>query len=532
MQVEISLQPKQWQLLELVENSPASVIGVGGGRGAAKSSGADRVVITLMHERKIRLACLMMRNFDQVYKYHIEPIGRDFEWLEAGLKKSMPASLKIGKCQLDFSYAENYDDIERRFRSGNYELVVIDQAEQFSEREIREIRKATRMKGGGQAKIVLLFNMRGAGIQTLRKWFHLHEFNKDEDPAEYAFLKFNPWDNVEWVRKALAEDGYSEDDYYAWTDEQRKDYAAKRGPYTKQLATDDEVIRQADWEGGWDSLEGAYFANVFDLETTRAQLDLVAALMKPWASMWLSQDWGKSHWCSSHWHYRVTLAPSEVTKYLGWTRRTPLNVVMTFREMIVSEMTSTAVARKLVECTPDGERNRIKAYFLSPEMVTDDPNTIGSQQGKELRPYGMPGPIKADNERVGGWGLMSKLLKATKDKGIDADGQEYADCWLISSECVELLKALPMAMRDPKNLDDVLKTDKSQAKIEQDVLDDVRYGLKSMLSPKKKTEDDKYQEKMSAAKAPDRMMIAFRHEQKKIANKRQIMPPSWRGNLR
>ena len=280
MPVEIALQPKQSKLLRLIKQDPAPVIGVGGGRGAAKSSGADRCVITLMYEQSM-LACMVMRNFDQVFKYHIEPIRRDFPWLEGQLKTSMPASLRVGSSQLDFSYAENMDDIIRRFRSGNYDLIVIDQAEQFSGREIREIRKATRSRGGRTAKIVLLFNMRGSGIQDLRRWFHLHEVNKDEDPNDYKFLKVNPWDNVEWVRAALKEDGYTVVQYYSWPDDQRKEYAARRGPYTRQLATDDEVIRKADWDGDWDSLEGSYFANSFDLESTRIPPALVEAIRKP-----------------------------------------------------------------------------------------------------------------------------------------------------------------------------------------------------------------------------------------------------------
>lgn len=74
--------------------------------------------------------------------------------------------------------------------------------------------------------------------------------------------------------------------------------------------------------------------------------------------------------------------------------------------MIVNELNAAEVGRKLVECTPQAERSKLKAFYLSPELVTDDVNTIGSQQSRELRPYGMPGAAKADNERVGGWGLM------------------------------------------------------------------------------------------------------------------------------
>lgn len=529
---EISLQPKQSEMYLLLTDSPASIIGVGGGRGAAKSSGADRVTITLMYERPL-LACMVMRNFDQVFKYHIEPIRRDFAWLENSLKTSMPASLKVGKSQLDFSYAENMDDIVRRFRSGNYDLIVIDQAEQFSWREIVEIRKATRSKGGRIAKLLLLFNMRGSGIQDLRKKFHLGEYNKDEDPNDYVFLKVNPWDNVEWVRAALEEDSYTVEDYYGWTDEQRKSYAASRGPYTRQLATDDEVIRKADWEGDWDSLEGAYFANSFDLEAVRIVPSLAKTLAKPWANHWMAQDWGKTHWCATGWASRIALKPSEARELLGWELIKPINITTVYREMVVNEREAPDVAQDMLDCMLADERAKIKAYFLSPEEVTDEPNSIGNQESRVLRKGSVPGAQKADNDRKGGWGLLGALFKASKGCGwgIDKDGKrfQYDDALLISSECAELLKAIPNLLRDPKNLDDVLKTDKSTARLEMDLGDMCRYLVKSMLSPKRKTEEDTYRENMEAATPSQRMMIATQHvwaQQKK--RDRPVVRPSWR----
>lgn len=529
--IELLLQPKQFDVLDLIENSNAVVIGVGGGRGAAKSSGIDRIAITLMTERPT-LCCMVMRTWPQLLTFHLEAMRRDFHWIKDGFKLSPPARLNIGKSQMDFKCGDSYDDIVQTFRSGNYDYIFVDQAEQFSEREIREMRKACRSsKGKRKAKTILAFNMRGAGIQTLRKWFYLKDYNKEESPDDYAFIKANPWDNIEWVRPALEEDGYTEFDYYAWTDEQRMSYAATRGEYTRQLASDDEVIRNADWYGGWDSLEGAYFANSFDLESTRIVSGLVETLRKPWSVHWMSQDFGKAHWCSSHWHYRVTLSPTEVDKYLGWSgRQTPLNVTVTYREMIVSELTSVEVARKLIECTPIDERPRIKAYHLSPECVTDDPNCVGSQQSKELRSVGMPGPIKADNERLGGWQLWAKLMKATKDHGVDKNGVEHTDVWFCSAECVEVLKCIPMLMRDPKNIDDVLKTDKGQARMEMDIADDVRYGLKTMLAPRAKSTKEIHDEKMFETPDPaKRMLMHYKFEQRKVIKKRTVMPPSWKG---
>jgi len=52
-------------------------------------------------------------------------------------------------------------------------------------------------------------------------------------------------------------------------------------------------------------------------------------------------------------------------------------------------------------------------------------------------------------------------------------------------------------MRDPKNLDDVLKTDKGTAKIEQDVADAARYGLKSMLSSARVPKQVQLQQKLT-----------------------------------
>ena len=75
---------------------------------------------------------------------------------------------------------------------------------------------------------------------------------------------------------------------------------------------------------------------------------------------------------------------------------------------------------------------------------------------------------------------MYELLANTKAKGTQGDM-----VWLISAECPELLEAIPVLMRDPKDLDVVLKTDKGQARLEQDVSESARYGLKSYLKSAK-----------------------------------------------
>ena len=157
-------------------------------------------------------------------------------------------------------------------------------------------------------------------------------------------------------------------------------------------------------------------------------------------------------------------------------------------------MTSPLVGAGIVERTPLAERKDTQFYFLSPDAFgeRDSENTIADEIAAQLRPFNLPVPLPADNDRKGGYLLMHALLYNTKMRGqadplseIMVRGKAATDTvWLISAECPELLNSIPLLMRDPKTIDDVLKTDRSQAKLEQDCGDCCRYFLKSWLSPR------------------------------------------------
>lgn len=488
--LEISLQPKQYDILDLIENSRASWIGAGGGRGGAKSAMIQRCCLTLMMQEPC-VCCVVMRNYDQVRKYHIEPLLRSFPELEPYMitsKSKLKIPVKGGYSELDFSYAENLVDVERRFRSANYKYIFVDQAEQFIEPELREIKQANRFAGAAQGicKTILAFNMGGAGIQTLRKWFHTHEYGKLERAEDFKFVHVYPWDNVEWVRPALLEDGYTVKDYYSWSNEARMAYAEVRGDYTKNLNSQDEALRQRDWFGSWESLEGAYFGRVWERQAALVTPSQAERILKPWSNRWLAQDWGKAHFNATYWTGRHVLSPSEVKSIFNWDVTTPVGCVVTYREQIVNELGSTEVAAEIVKNTPKEERERIRKFYLSPDAFgeRDSEDTIAILQGRHVKAFGLPQPEQADNDRIGGWGLMYNLMLETKR--IAQGNWQGGDIWLISGECPALLEAIPTVMRDQKNIDDVSKTDKGQARLEMDVIDAIRYSLKSMLAPNMK----------------------------------------------
>ena len=72
---------------------------------------------------------------------------------------------------------------------------------------------------------------------------------------------------------------------------------------------------------------------------------------------------------------------------------------------------------------------------------------------------GFPRPTPADDDRIGGWMLMYQMLDAEE--------------WLITDNCVELIRTLPTLVRDSARVEDVEKMDGD------DAADAARYGLKS-----------------------------------------------------
>lgn len=123
--------------------------------------------------------------------------------------------------------------------------------------------------------------------------------------------------------------------------------------------------------------------------------------------------------------------------------RKPVRLVLTYREYTAGG-----------GAAPDEGRSR---------ELTEQDNTIARELGNVLAANGCRAHHR---QMMTGWGLMYNLLFETK-----CHASRDGEIWLISANCPELIRAVPLLMRDPKNLDDVLKTDKGTAKVEQDVPD-------------------------------------------------------------
>lgn len=497
MNFSLVLQPKQSEIWEMVENGTSTWIGMYGGRGGAKSGAMQRIMIARRLQRKGTVGCILMRNSDQVKRYHEDVMLRTWPDLERCYKataRKLVLPFKSGPpSEIQFTYADVLADVIRRFRSANYYDIFIDQAEQFTEAELREIKQAVRWPQVpmGTCKLLLCFNMGGAGIGFMRKKFHTLEYGPRERAEDFSGVHVGPYDNVEWVRPALEQDGLTAEDYYGWSIGERKTYCATKSDYGSALVSQDEALVQRDFDGSWDSLEGAYFARSWDRDAAVIETDQVRKLIKPWWEHWMSQDWGRGHYTVTYWHARGEISPQEAKKVLGWEIRMPIKLVVTYRELVSGGeaaadgggkrlLNEGDVAREIVRLTPAEDRQKIKDFPMSPDAFAKrtSENTIAEKIGTIMNEAGMAYPRSADDDRKGGWALMSELLLSTKRRG-----QLHDDAWVIAADCVELIAAIPLAMRELKDLDDITKTDKSRASIDADALDSCRYGLKTMLRP-------------------------------------------------
>lgn len=490
---------------------------------------------------------IFRRVWDELKRNHVDELFREYPELQDYYRVGdheliIPTDEKGKTSKIVFAYAETLEEVKRKFMGQQFMDIFVDQGEQLTEQEHKELKQSCRWPGTtvGQCKYTIFFNMGGSGIQFLKRVFHTKDYRGKERAEDFAFLQAHAWDNFAWVEPALRSDGFTLQDYYRWPEEQREQYCAGRSDYGINLTSTDEALIKRDWKGSWESLEGAYFGAVFDRDTVVLSKEKVHQLIKPWHTKWLSQDWGRSHYCSTHWHSRIQISPQQAKEVLGWEVSKPFNAAITYREYLAGglavlpeESTKSAemdIAGEIIKRTPEVEREMIQAFFLSPDAFakrTSD-NTIAHKYDSLLRPQGFPPCAQADDDRVGGWSLMYNMLLATKRKGQQPDG---IDCWFISADCPELIEAIPMLMRDPKNLDDVQKTDKGRARIEQDVADDARYGIKSMLGVAHKPATVAMQERAMQIEDPIQRFLFVHKEQHRIQEaatpRKENVVPGW-----
>ncbi len=341
---------------------------------------------------------------------------------------------------------------------------------------------------------------------TLRQWQFLISRNRCPVPGTFACMAgaTNPgnighaWVKALWIDKQPApgmerpeEYNVKDYDFIAARFFDNPIYAADQN-YQKTLLALPTKLKRAFFDGDWEVFAGQYFDR-FDLGRNTARAEEIE--WQPWWPRWISIDWGFEHPAATYWHAQAPALSSTAgaakdgdSCVSGYAGAHPKSCVVTYREYVTHRTPPRELAREIIarsvasseRAGTDGFssgtaslqpladlREKIGAIYLSPDAFarrTDDAS-IAEQMGDVFVAAGFPRPTPADDDRIGGWMLMYQMLDAGE--------------WLLTDNCVELIRTLPTLVRDSVRIEDVEKMDGD------DATDAARYGLISRYAARR-----------------------------------------------
>jgi len=532
-QIEVYLQPKQQEIGELIYRTgpqAATWIAGGGARSGGKSGGLRRIMLDRRLQRPGTPGVILRRIYKDVNENHIQKYFAEFPELIPYWRATDQEFRLPNKSRLCFRYAENQQAVDQSFWGPEWYDIFVDQAEQFTERELTIIKSANRWPGApvNDCKTGLFFNPGGIGTEFLRRVFHQKKFNGNEKPGDYAFVHLFGWDNYGWFESL----GLSPKQFYAIPDGLKSgeecpygdggdapDYMCcrfhlfiHRTSEGRKLNSMPPSLRAGHLLGSFDSFAGQYFAGVWDESKLILSAAQEAQLIQPWWNRWMAHDDGFVHHASIGWATSGKVNPKLFQEVFGVSIKEAVPVVVIYRDLTEAEVEPGELIRRARKLTTLEEAKTIGRYFLSVDAWEKDSkgHSVAEEIARELLrvekvPYkdrelhvSFPYPEQADNARIGGWRYMYAMMKKTadvlngcmdptrQDDDFDKEGGGYSvntPLLFISGSCQDTIDAIPMAVRDDLHIgrhEDIIKT----ATKSDDVLDRTRYLLKSMLNPK------------------------------------------------
>lgn len=411
---------------------------------------------------------IFRRTYDLVRENHVDKYLEEYAILRQWYRKGdAEINLPNGSSIL-FRYGENKKDIDAHIGK-EYMDVIADQAEAFSEAELVTLKSCARWPGLSESacKFTLTFNPGNIGHAFLKRIFYDRRFRATdgkeyteaqftdakqlspelgwlENPAEYAFIQAYGWDNVEWARSALADDGYPGECggrgcgkcggcvFYSWDSDRRFQYYITRTQFGREQNALPPAMRIGWLLGNMDQFAGQYY-DIFSPER-----HIKPCQPHQWHTRWIGIDWGFSHLSGCYWASQIA------------ERLTAI-----YREFCESGRSPKALAQEIVDRTPPEERPLVKHIFLSHDAFAKrtEQDTIADQMATVFRANGMPYPEQASKDPTGRATLLYDMMGPTDPN----TGQFRTPEIVIDPSCQKLIQTIPMVCRDPNKPEATLK---------------------------------------------------------------------------
>ena len=462
--------------------SPAKYRLFGGAAGPGKSKALLMEAVLQAHEHPGVNTLLLRRTFSELEQSLLLYFRRDIpRELYKSYNESKHVVTWLNGSTTRFGYCQSEADVYQ-YQGGEFLFIGIDELTLFTLRQWQFLTSRNRCPVPGafpcMAGATNPGNIGHAWVKSL--WIDKQpasgmEHPEEFDASDYDFIPARVSDNPI----------YAGDEHYL-----------------KTLRALPSHLKRAFLDGDWDVFAGQYFER-FDCSRHVVRAEQID--WKPWWARWISIDWGFEHPAAVYWHAQ---APSEningtdgghpgiVRPQNGEAKNKCSSRVVTYREFVTHRTSPRDLAHAIIErsvCSNNGPTGhsdaqsnlnsrrdalrpcsgqagatkgnysgeKIDAIYLSPDAFArrTDEASIADQMGDVFVAAGFPRPIPADNDRVGGWMLMYQMLEAGE--------------WLLTENCVELIRTIPNLVRDPSRVEDIEKMDGD------DPADAARYGLKS-----------------------------------------------------
>ena len=184
--------------------------------------------------------------------------------------------------------------------------------------------------------------------------------------------------------------------------------------------------------GIWPSSQGWMFRQDFDPEVGgRHVYDWRKMEIPAWWPRWIAIDWGFAH--------------NTVALFAAFDGTT----TYVYDEIVVNEKTPTElgaiIGQRANPVAPEGRPSNIGVVYLAHDAFSriDAVRTRADQIGEALALWSLPFPTMASRDRIGGWNLITGMLRTGVLK--------------FSNSCPKLISKIQLLKRDPGKPEDAFK---------------------------------------------------------------------------
>ena len=386
--------PKQIQFFE----AQSKYIAYGGARGGGKSWAARVKAIALALNNSGMQILLLRRDLQSLRENHLLPLQKLLKGVATYRASTRDFTFPNGS-RIILGYCAAESDV-LQYQGQAYDVIFMEEATHFTEFQFQTLTESNRSSGQMdkpfESRMYFTCNPGGVGHAWVKRLFIDKQYKETERASDYTFIKSLVYEN---------------------------EHLMKNDPsYIRNLENLPPDRRRAMLDGDWDVYEGQYFS----------EFNRNIHVMEPFA-------------IPRHWNRYISIDYGLDMFAALWIAVDEHGRGYVYKEIHESNLIISDAARRLKEVN-NGEN--ILMSFAPPDLFNRRQDT-----GKSAVDIFLENGwyfYKSNNNRVQGWYDLKEWMKPVEQK----DGTHRARL-VIFSNCVNLIRCLPLLQHDEKKPEDV-----------------------------------------------------------------------------